>query len=116
MVKAAIAFTSSVCLLVSMLIPFLIPLLQLHLSKSILFISLTFNLKGKPFSSQSDIKDRKKDMVNMEAKAKWQCPKCGVGLPYNPTYKIEGLCFTCRVYEDSDRLLKGYRLNKRTIT
>ena len=52
--------------------------------------------------------------VNMEAKAKWQCPKCGVGLP--PTYKIEGLCSMCRVYEDSDRLLKGYRLNKRTIT
>jgi hypothetical protein len=27
-------------------------------------------------------------MVNMEAKSKWQCPKCGVGLPYNPTYRI----------------------------
>ncbi|HEU4446383.1 MAG TPA: hypothetical protein VFR94_17050 [Nitrososphaeraceae archaeon] len=52
------------------------------------------------------------DMVNMESKSKWQCPKCGVGLPYNPTYKIEGLCPTCRTYEDSDRLLGGYRLKK----
>jgi len=43
-------------------------------------------LKGKPFSSQSEAKD----MVNMEAKAKWQCPKCGIGLPYNHTYKLEG--------------------------
>jgi uncharacterized protein (DUF983 family) len=55
-------------------------------------------------------------MVNMEAKSKWQCPKCGVGLPYNPTYKLEGLCSNCRVYEDSDRLLGGYRLKKRTMT
>jgi uncharacterized protein (DUF983 family) len=54
-------------------------------------------------------------MVNMEAKAKWQCPKCGVGLSYNPTYKLEGLCSTCRAYEDSDRLLGGYRLKKTRI-
>lgn len=24
-----------------------------------------------------------RDMVSMESKSKWQCPKCGVGLPYN---------------------------------
>jgi len=47
---------------------------------------------------------------NMEAKAKWQYPRCGVGLPYNPTYKIECLCSTCRTYDDSDRLLWGRRL------
>jgi hypothetical protein len=72
----------------------------------------TTRLEGKPFSLHHEIKD----MVNMEAKSKWQCPKCGVGLPYNPTYKLEGLCSTCRVYEDSDRLLGGYRLKKRTMT
>lgn len=72
----------------------------------------TTRLEGKPFSLHHE----KKDMVNMEAKSKWQCPKCGVGLPYNPTYKLEGLCSTCRVYEDSDRLLGGYRLKKRTMT
>ena len=51
----------------------------------------------------------------MEAKSKWRCPQCGVGLPYNPTYKLEGLCSTCRVYEDSDKLLGGYRLKKTRI-
>jgi hypothetical protein len=72
----------------------------------------TTRLEGKTFSLHHEIKD----MVNMEAKSKWQCPKCGVGLPYNPTYKLEGLCSTCRVYEDSDRLLGGYRLKKRIMT
>ena len=40
------------------------------------------------------------------------CPKCGVGLPYNPTYKTEGLCSTCRTYQGRDRLLGDYRLKK----
>jgi uncharacterized protein (DUF983 family) len=62
----------------------------------------TISAKGKTFSSPDKMK-------NMEAKSKWQCPKCGMGLPYNPTYKLEGLCSTCRAYEDSDRLLGGYR-------
>ena len=66
-------------------------------------------LERKTFSSP----DKMKNMVNMEAKSKWQCPKCGVGLPYNPTYKLEGLCSTCRAYEHSDKLLGGYRLKKR---
>ena len=55
-----------------------------------------------------------KKYSNVEAKAKWQRPKCGVGLPYNPTYEIEGLCSTCRTYDDSERLLGGHRLEKRT--
>jgi hypothetical protein len=68
-------------------------------------------LEGKTFSSP----DKIKNMVNMEAKSKWQCPKCGVGLPFNPTYNLEGLCSTCRTFEDSDRLLGGYRLEKTRI-
>jgi hypothetical protein len=68
----------------------------------------TISAKDNTFSSPNKIES----MVNMEAKSKWQCPKCGVGLPYNPTYKLEGLCSTCRAYEDSDRLLGGYRLKK----
>jgi uncharacterized protein (DUF983 family) len=64
--------------------------------------------ESKPFSSHNITED----MVDMEAKAKRRCPKCGVGLPYNPTYKLEGLCSTCRAYENSDRLLGGYRLKK----
>jgi ribosomal protein L37AE/L43A len=45
----------------------------------------TTKLESKVFSSPDNIKN----MVNMEAKSKWQCPKCGVGLAYNPTYKLE---------------------------
>lgn len=54
------------------------------------------------FSSQVN-----KNYDNIQAKAKWQCPKCGVGLPYNTTHRIEGLCSTCRTYDDTDRLLGG---------
>jgi hypothetical protein len=74
-------------------------------------VSNTTRLDGKPFSSA----DKMEGVLNMEAKTKWQCPKCGVGLPYNPTYKLEGLCFTCRTYGDSDRLLGGYRQRKTRI-
>ena len=50
-------------------------------------------------------------MRSQVAKSKWSCRKCGVSIPYNPTYSMEGvLCATCQCYDNADRLLKGYRM------
>jgi transcription initiation factor IIE alpha subunit len=86
--------------------------------RSYIIVTINSQLSNDQLSPRINHLARKvrfKDMVSMEAKSKWQCPKCGVGLPYNPTYKLEGLCSTCRAYEDSDRLLGGYRLKKTRI-
>jgi hypothetical protein len=51
---------------------------------------------------------------NQVAPAKWTCPKCGVGIPYNPSYSMDNvLCSTCAAYQNSDRLLSGYRWKPR---
>ena len=48
--------------------------------------------------------------MSFVADAKWSCPKCGVVIPYNPTYNMKGkLCATCAAYDNADRLLGGYR-------
>jgi hypothetical protein len=49
--------------------------------------------------------------MNMVAKGKWQCRKCGVIIPYNPEYEMSNvLCSHCAAYENADKLLKGYRM------
>jgi len=48
--------------------------------------------------------------MNMEAPSKWSCPKCKVGIPYNPQYDMSNcLCSNCAAYDNADRLLGGYR-------
>lgn len=49
----------------------------------------------------------------MTAESKWKCIKCGVPIPYNPTYKMDNvMCSNCAAYYNADRLLGGYRWKK----
>jgi hypothetical protein len=51
-------------------------------------------------------------MSSQNAPSKWKCqnPKCGVPIPYNPTYDMSNvLCSRCATYDNADKLLGGYR-------
>jgi Fe-S oxidoreductase len=50
----------------------------------------------------------------MQAKSKWSCIRCGVVIPYNPQYDMSNtLCSNCATYQNADKLLGGYRSDKK---
>jgi Fe-S oxidoreductase len=52
--------------------------------------------------------------MDMQAKSKWSCIKCGVVIPYNPQYDMSNiLCSNCATYQNADKLLGGYRSDNR---
>ena len=53
-------------------------------------------------------------IMNMQAKSKWSCIKCDVPIPYNPQFTMANtMCSNCAAYYNADRLLGGYRPDKR---
>lgn len=48
--------------------------------------------------------------MSFVADAKWKCKRCGVVIPYNPTYDMSNkMCGSCQAYYYADKYLKGYR-------
>lgn len=55
-------------------------------------------------------KRRDKQEMSFVADAKWKCKRCGVVIPYNPTYDMSNkMCGSCQAYYYADKYLKGYR-------
>jgi hypothetical protein len=81
---------------------------QFHLMMNTYNHKIKSKIKNTCYDNQITIN------MDMQAKSKWSCIRCGVVIPYNPQYDMSNtLCSNCATYQNADKLLGGYRSDKK---